>query len=140
MFQSEAYKSANGDRFKMPRHIDLLANAFRRASELVDNHQVRVVNAGGCKSGKDREGVANAENEAAIIIEDLGGEVKPGGGSRYKNREAQAIYDSCMTLVVDNTRQVTGIGGSKNAKEIANQMKDKNAIIYAQGGASFVKS
>ncbi|MBX9577945.1 MAG: hypothetical protein K2W97_05660 [Chthoniobacterales bacterium] len=137
MFRTEAYKTAGEDRFKMPRHIDLLVNAFRQASELVDDHQVRVVNAGGCMSGKDREGVANAENEAAVIIQDLGGKVEPGEGGRY-DEETQAIYDSCMTGVVHNTRQVTGIGGSKNAEEIANQMSDPHAIAYAKGGAKFV--
>lgn len=139
MFQTDAYKSAGEDRFKMPRHIDLLVNAFRQASELVDNHQTRVVNAGGCMSGKDREGVANAENEAAVIIEDLGGNIEPGEGGRY-NEETQAIYDHCMTGVVHNTRQVTGIGGSKNAQEIKNQMSDPDAIAYAKGGASFVSA
>jgi len=135
MFQSEEYKRAGNDRFKMPRHIDLLVNAFRRASELVDNHKIRVVNAGGCMSGKDREGVANAENEAAVIVQDLGGSVKP--GRRLSNQE-QVIYDHCMTGVIANTRQVTGIGGSKNAQEIANQMSDPHAKTYAQGGSKFV--
>ncbi|MBM3856899.1 MAG: hypothetical protein FJ390_02930 [Verrucomicrobia bacterium] len=139
MFQTGAYQRAEQDRFKMPRHIDLLVNAFRRASELVDNHQVRVVNAGGCMSGKDREGVANAENEAAVIIQDLGRNIEPSKGSRY-DAETQVIYDTCMTGVVDNTRQVTGIGGSKNAKEIANQMSDLHAISYAQGASQFVKA
>lgn len=139
MFQTNAYKIAGEDRFKMPRHIDLLVNTFRQASELVDDHKVRVVNAGGCMSGKDREGVANAENEAAVIVQDLGGKMEPGQGGRY-NDEAQAIYDSCMTGVVHNTRQVTGIGGSKNAQEIASQMGDTHAKIYAQGGARFVSA
>ena len=139
MFQTEAYKTAGEDRFKMSRHIDLLVNAFRRASELVDDHKVRVVNAGGCMSGKDREGVANAENEAAVIIQDLGGSIEPGQGGRYDD-ETRAIYDTCMTGVVHNTRQVTGIGGSKNAQEIANQMSDPHAKIYAQGGAGFVSA
>jgi len=137
MFQTDAYKRAGEDRFKMPRHIDLLVNAFRRASELVDDHKVRVVNAGGCMSGKDREGVANAENEAAVIVQDLGGKVQPGLGGRY-NEEAQAIYDHCMTGVVHNTRQVTTVGGSKNAEEIKKQMRDPHAIAYAKGGATFV--
>ncbi len=137
MFQTDAYQRANGDRFKMPRHIDLLVNVFRRASELVNNHKIRIVNAGGCLSGKDREGVANAESEAATIIQDLGGTVNPGQGGR-SDEEAQAIYDHCMTGVVYNTRQVTGIGGSKNVKEIANQMRDLDAMVYAQGGSQFV--
>ena len=139
MFSTEAYKTAGEDRFKMPRHIDLLVNAFRQASELVDNHQVRVVNAGGCMSGKDREGVANAENEAAVIIQDLGGNVEPGKGGRYDDG-TRAIYDTCVTGVVHNTRQVTGIGGSKNAQEIESQMRDSYAKIYAQGGAKFVSA
>lgn len=139
MFENSAYQRAERDRFKMPRHIDLLVNAFRRASELVDDHQIRVVNAGGCMSGKDREGVAGAESEAATIIQDLGGSVEPGQGGRY-DEETQAIYDHCITGVVYNTRHVTGIGGSKNAKEIANQMSDPYAKVYAQGGSQLVNA
>ncbi len=139
IFQNETYQRAGHDRFKMPRHIDLLVNAFRRAAELVDDHKVRIVNAGGCMSGKDREGVANAENEAAIIIQDLGGTVAPDQINAYSPEE-KYIYDSCVTGVVYNTRQVTGIGGSKNAQEIANQMSDQDARIYAQGASIFTSN
>ncbi len=132
MFNDEDYKSANGDRFKMPRHIDLLNNTFRQGAELLRDQDIniRVVNAGGCMSGKDREGVANAAGQAAAMIKDLGGVVAPG---HLNTDEERTIFNTAIVGVVDNTLQVTGFGGSKNAKEIGNEMNDPDAVIYAAG-------
>ncbi|MFI0347852.1 MAG: hypothetical protein ACH346_03625 [Chthoniobacterales bacterium] len=131
VFADKSYQSAkDGDRFKMPRHLDLLVNKFREASRLVNDLDTRVINAGGCMSGKDREGVANVEAEAAVIIEEMGGSVTPGYNF---TEEERAIYNTAMTIVVDNTRQVTGYGGSKNAHEVRNRIADLNVIRYAHG-------
>lgn len=138
LFNTKEYKKAGNDRFKMPRHIDILANAFRQASKLVDGHSTRVVNAGGCMSGKDREGVAGVEGQAAAIIQDL----KNNSSSSTTSTKTQEneLYEMLLTSVVDNTRQVTGIGGSKNAQEIANQITNKDAGVYAQGASTFTET
>ena len=139
MFNDEDYKSANGDRFKMPRHIDLLNNTFRQGAELLRDEgvNIRVVNAGGCMSGKDREGVANASGQAAAMIKDMGGVVAPG---HLNTSEERTILNTAIVGVVDNTLQVTGFGGSKNAKEIGNEMNDPDAVIYAAGTSKNAKT
>jgi hypothetical protein len=139
MFNDEDYKSANGDRFKMPRHIDLLNNTFRQGAELLRDKgvNIRVVNAGGCMSGKDREGVANASGQAAAMIKDMGGVVAPG---HLNTSEERTILNTAIVGVVDNTLQVTGFGGSKNAKEIGNEMNDPDAVIYAAGTSKNAKT
>ena len=131
LFQSKAYQSAaDGDRMKMPRHIDLLVNKFREATRLVGDFNMRVINAGGCMSGKDREGVAHAEAVAAVMIEKMGGAVVPG---RPFSEEENAIYNTAVSLVVDNTLLVTGYGGSKNAEEVAARIRNHYAVMYAAG-------
>jgi hypothetical protein len=115
---------------KMPRHIDLLANKFREATRLLRDFNTRVINAGGCMSGKDREGVAHAEAVAAVMIEKMGSIVSPGHAF---SDEERVIYDTAVSLVVDNTLLVTGYGGSKNAEEVASRIGDHDAVIYDAG-------
>ena len=38
------------------------------------------------------------------------------------NQEKRAVYNICVTVIVDNTLQMTGFGGSKNAGEIHDRM------------------
>lgn len=131
IFADKSYQSAkDGDRFKMPRHIDLLVNKFREATSLIGDLDTRVINAGGCMSGKDREGVANVEAEAAVMIEKMGRVNSPG---HHFNDQERDIYNTSMALVVDNTLQVTGFGGSKNAHEVEERIGDPSVVEYAMG-------
>ena len=138
LFKDKSYMRSDGDRMKMARHIDLLVNKFREATRLVGDLNTRVVNAGGCMSGKDREGVAHAEAVAAVMIERMKDKTLPLG---YEfTSEERKIYDAAVTLVVDNTLLVTGYGGSKNAEEVAGRIGDHDAVKYAAGLSKFAKT
>lgn len=137
MFLKKAHREAAGDRFKMPRHIDLLTNYFRQAVEFLENKKLCVISAAGCMSAKDREGVASAETATAIVIQDMGGTVAPG---HKMSDEERIIYNTFVTGAVTNPLLVTGYGGSKNAREISNRMGNLDAITYAAGTSQFAKS
>jgi hypothetical protein len=123
---------------KMVRHIDLLVNKFREATRLTGDLSLRVINAGGCMSGKDREGVAHAEAIATVMIEEMHEKTLP--LKHQFTPEERKIYDTALTLVVDNTLLVTGYGGSKNAAEVAERIEDTAVIEYAAGLSKFAKT
>jgi phosphatidylinositol-4,5-bisphosphate 4-phosphatase len=126
IFTSGDFRKGNGDPYKMVRHtmriIDLSADALDHLG--VDTEAL--TQSQGCKSNKDRGGMADVENKAMAMIEDMGGEVLP---DRPFNKEDQDIYNTALTCSgqPENQRLNTMLPGSKNAEEAAARINNPQA-------------
>jgi phosphatidylinositol-4,5-bisphosphate 4-phosphatase len=139
IFTSGDFRRGAGDPYKMVRHtmdvVDLTAEALEH---LGDDTQA-MTQSQGCKSNKDRGGMADVEIKAMKMIADLGGHVRP---NETFSREDQAIYNVALTSSgqAENQTWNTGLPGSKNAKEAAARINDPAAQSYAMGLEEHVKA
>ena len=130
MFNSEAFRKGDGDPYKMVRHTMRLVDISALALEALGDQDEAITMSQGCKSNKDRGGMADVENKAQAIIEDMGGKVTPGG--TFDDQD-QAIYNTVLTSSGQDDVQklMTGLPGSKNAHEAGGRIVDPSAIRYA---------
>jgi hypothetical protein len=88
-------------------------------------------------SAKDRAGMVQAESIGGAIITDLGGNISPG---EKLTSEKQNILNTAFAGVVENTRDVTTYGGSKNAKEAPERINNPDVSEYTRGFSDKAKT
>jgi phosphatidylinositol-4,5-bisphosphate 4-phosphatase len=139
MFSSETFKGGGDDAYKMTRHIMRLVDLAGDALRVLGDNNMALTQSQGCKSGKDRGGMADVEIKAMTIINDMGGSVKPDTPLDEKDR---AIYNTVLTSSgQDRVQQLnTGLPGSKNAEDLHVRIGDPHATEYAQGLGSQAKA
>ena len=139
MFNSGHYKTSEGDPYQMVRHTMRLVDTSAQAlAELGDQHAAITVSQG-CKSGKDRGGMADVENKAQAIIEDMGGKMEPDVDPTGEDAE---IYRATGVLSGQQFVQeaAASLPGSKNAKEVRHRIGDPDAVRYMKGFADHSKA
>jgi phosphatidylinositol-4,5-bisphosphate 4-phosphatase len=139
IFNTEIYKHGIDDAYKMSRHIMHLTQLGAKALLVLGDKSEAFTLSQGCKSNKDRGGMADVEHKAQLIIEDMGGHVVP--NSQFSD-EDRIIYNTVLTSSgqLENQEMNTGVPGSKNAKELRHRIVDLDALAYAMAFARFAKA
>lgn len=139
VFNTESYQHGIEDAYKMDRHIMGLCNLGAQALEMLGDDNMLMSVSQGCKSNKDRGGMGDVEHKSQMIIEDMGGRVRPG---RQFEEQDQIIYNTVLTSSGQDQvqQQNTGLPGSKNAKELEERINDPYALEYSRGFSSFTKA
>ncbi len=139
MFNNDEYKHGMDDAYKMNRHLMRVTNLGAEALQLLGDDSMMMSLSQGCKSNKDRGGMADVEHKAQMMIEDMGGHVRPG---QPFDEQDGAIYKTALTASgqVEIQSLNTGLPGSKNAGEVKARIADKDAVEYASGYSEFAKA
>ncbi|MBV8406523.1 MAG: hypothetical protein JOY64_02760 [Alphaproteobacteria bacterium] len=139
IFNKGGYKSSHGDPYQMVRHTMRLVDTSALALAALGDPDAAITVSQGCKSGKDRGGMADVENKAQAIIEDMGGtmvpEVAPTGEDGVIYRTVGAMSGQSRVQ-----QQNTGLPGSKNASEVEARIGDADALAYMKGYADQAKA
>jgi len=139
MFNSGSFKHGIEDAYKMVRHIMRVVDLGSQALTALGNDEMVLSLSQGCKSNKDRGGMGDVEHKAQVIIEDMGGKVRPG---QTFESEDQIIYNTVLTSSGQSEVQQlnTGLPGSKNAGELEDRIVDGKALEYSRGFSEFTKA
>lgn len=139
IFTSGDFRRGEGDPYKMVRHAMRVVDLGNEALQLLGDTTNALTQSQGCKSNKDRGGMADVEIKAQAMIEDMGGRVLPNGELSPEDR---TIYNIGLTMTGQdwNQSRSTSLPGSKNAKEAAEKINDPFAQEYAMGFEAFVKA
>ncbi len=131
MFNSGAYKVGIDDAYKMGRSIMRIVNLGAQGLDVLGDDENLLSLSQGCKSNKDRGGMADVEHKAQVVIEDMGGTVEP---SKPLSPQDQVIYNTVLTSSgQDEIQQLnTGLPGSKNAGDLRARINDPEAELTAK--------
>jgi hypothetical protein len=131
MWNSGAYRDAEGDPFKMAARVQLLA------------HKLGMMPAWNCKSGKDRTGTLDAEMKYLTAQMELTGNVPQPGPLTTPDDQGMYRQFSLHTGNLEVQKLNTGIGGYKTANQVELHQRmgnDEEASRRYEGGSGFVKA
>lgn len=123
LFNSEAYKTANGDPAKMAREVLFLQALAEQALALTDGDHIATASRN-CKSDKDRGGVVDVELKYRLITDDLGHTIEDNAAPQGAERE---IYDRVALAAGGLEVQAwnTGLPGSKEFRKMKSRVADE---------------
>lgn len=113
-YLSRSSNSYLADRQQAGRHVAVMVNLWREATELVeaDDRRTRVAYGDNCKSTKDRGPMGAAAAMAGKIIIDHGQAMQPGSPGGMSNEQQQEVLTTLAATVGRNAKHQTSVHGS----------------------------
>lgn len=136
MFTHRTFTEGRGDTAKMGREILTLQALAEKALDTLGATDMAATMSKGCKSDKDRGGVTDVELKSKLILQDMGGDMRP--DTRLVGDDQQLYYTvSASSGQLENQRWNTGLGGSKEAGHLKDRLPELQVREYLSGLGKF---
>jgi phosphatidylinositol-4,5-bisphosphate 4-phosphatase len=139
MFNSETFRTGQGDPAKMGREILVLQGLAEQCLDFIGATDLGGTMSKGCKSDKDRGGVTDVEVKSKLILRDMGGDMDP---NHDLVGDDQGVYYtvSSSSGQLENQQWNTGLMGSKEAGHLKQRIPDPEVRQYLSGLGKFAKA